>query len=401
MDPTDVNYIEKFVFGAIDGKLRRKDYSKFASKYCDSMTAKDIRRMAAEQRLDDEIFVAVHRIAEDVSARIQAQDLQLPPVRYQQRLDGMTRKVRLIGIEPIIQQVIEHVAVGCLQELWDKKLAFYQFASIEGKGQVRGAKAIQKWTKTAVEKPSGNRPAKRAHYFVKLDVRRCFQSITHDRVMAMLRRDIGKNKVLLWLVEELLKNHGDGLIIGSLLSQFLANYVLSYAYRFVMGLHKERRGKKIRLIYHALFYMDDILLMGTDRRNVLMAARALVRYMRRELGLEIKPNWHVKDHNLEPIDMMGFTVYGNGRVAIRKRVFLRARRTFIRAIRKPQTLKSARRCCSYYGYFKHSNVQRNIQIADGTTFDVPKIKEASATIISIHDKEVKANESNGKLFTAA
>jgi hypothetical protein len=357
--------------------------------------------MAQERKLFDgkhhRLEGAVAAICEDVVRRIQRRDLALPPVQYQERVDGMNGKVRNIGIEPIIQQVIEHVADGCLSELWKKKFCYCQFASVKGKGQVKGAKLIQKWTKEALEKPTAKMPPRYARYFVKLDVRQCYPSMKREMIMRLLQRDIGKNKTLLWLVDAILQHHGDGLIIGSPLSQSLCNYVMSYACRYVMDLSKTRRGKRVRLVSRSLFWMDDILLMGSDRRNVLSAARKLSRFLSVNFGMEIKPNYHVKDHNVEPIDMMGFVVYGSGKIKIRKKIFIRARQAFAKPSKKPPTVKMARRVCAYYGYFKHSDTQCCIPLASGTAVNTKAVKMRMCKLISDRDKEENQNVTNSEL----
>jgi hypothetical protein len=345
--PTDLQTIERYAYEAMTGKLKRKDYSEFIAGYC-NLSAKEIRKRARSAiSWYPELEQALHWIALDMAARIRARNLDLPPVRYSERHDGMCRKVRKIGLMSVMQQLMEHVAVGCMEELWQAKYEYHQYASIRGKGQLKGARAIQKWTKAGKTK-----------YFVKLDIRKCFQSVTREKAMQWLKRDIGKNRLLLWFVNELLKMHGDGLIIGSLLSQFLCNYFMSYAYRFVMGLHKERRGKSIRLVNCALFYMDDIFLSGTDRRNLVMAVRRLIRFVLASFGLVIKATWNVRRHDDVPIDMMGYVVTAKGRLKIRRRVFIRARRIFRRAWNGDRRLVTQYRVGAYYGYFKATKIHR-------------------------------------------
>lgn len=345
-DPTDLQTIERYAYEAITGKLQRKDYSEFVAGYC-SLSAKEIRKRArAAVSWYPELEQALHWIALEIAGRIRARRLDLPPVRYSERHDGMCRKVRKIGLMSVMQQLMEHVAVGCMEELWAAKYEYHQYASIRGRGQLKGARRILKWTRSG-----------KTAYFVKLDVRKCFQSITRETAMRWLRRDIGKNTLLLWFTDELLKMHGDGLIIGSLLSQFLCNYYMSYAYRFVMGLHKTRRGKSVRLCSCALFYMDDILLGGADRRNLVMAVRRLIRYMLDSFGLTIKDTWHVRRHEDAPIDMMGYTITAKGRLKIRRRVFLRARRAFRRAWSGNHTRLTLYRVGAYFGYFKAARVR--------------------------------------------
>ena len=372
VDPSDVKTIEPFLWEALSSKLNRKDYSAFASRYCD-LDAREIRKRAHEGLgLYKEMEQALHRIAQDISLRIRNRDLDLQEVRYSVRTDGLSKKTRIIGIESVMQQLMEHVAVGCMKDLWDAKYEYHQYASLKGKGQLKGVKAIQKWTKAGKTK-----------YFVKLDIRKCFQSLSRETAMKWLRRDIGKNKLMLWYVDSLLSMHGDGLIIGSLLSQFLCNYFMSYAYRYVMGLHKERRGQKVQLCSCALFYMDDILLCGTDRRNLLMAVRKLIRFMKASFSLDVKPDWHIRKHTDCGIDMMGYVVTARGRIRIRPRVFIRARRAFMRSAAGDDRMKIQRRVSAYYGFFKAAGIRQ-----------LRRVKEAGAekgTVISIQAIQNKAS----------
>ena len=201
--------------------------------------------------------------------------------------------------------------------------------------------------------------------------------------MRWLRRDIGKNELLLWFVDALLQMHGDGLIIGSLLSQFLCNYFMSYAYRFVMGLHKERRGKKRKLCSCALFYMDDILICGRDRRDLLMAVRKLIRFLKAAFCLEIKPGWNIRRHSDCGIDMMGYVITAKGRIRIRPRVFIRARRAYMHAAAGDLRPKITRRVSAYYGFFKAAKIRQ---------LRKPKpARDAAAEFVSIHAIQFRAS----------
>ena len=86
-----------------------------------------------------------------------------------------------------------------------------------------------------------------------------------------------------------------------------------------------------------------------------IAARRIVRYLKDALKLDVHEEWNCKRLDLEPIDMVGYTFRPHGRVNIRSGVFLRARRTFNRAARRPMNEYMARRCCSYYGYLRNSD----------------------------------------------
>lgn len=192
-------------------------------------------------------------------------------------------------------------------------------------------------------------------YFVKLDVKKCFESIDHNLLVEFLEKHI-KNEKLVWLIRTLINSFEKGLSIGSYLSQYLCNLYMSVLYHYIMEcLYKTRRGKRISLIRHCIVYMDDILLIGSRKRDVEMAVKKIIQKAD-EMGLAIKDNWQVRSIDEIPIDMMGFKIYRT-HVEIRGRIFLRVRRSFRRA-RKRLTFRTAKKCISYYGYLKHTNSRR-------------------------------------------
>lgn len=383
VDLLDINFIRPFVNDCILDKIKRFDYALFLSDYCDYSPSK-IRKLNPE-----DLKEPIERVCEHIIFMFYIRKLTLPPVRYSSRYDDVSRKTRVIGVESVMQQVLEHVVVGAMSELWNAKLEPHQYASRKEKGQVKGAKKIQSWIKDA------NLKGKHLH-FDKLDIKKCFPSIKHTVVMKFLRRDVRKNELLLWAVEALLQYHNsgllnpieetdDGLIIGSLLSQFLCNYLLSYAYRHVQSLHKIRRGKSVKLVEHAIFYMDDICLMSFDKRNLGIATNSTIKYIGDNLELEIKPDWQIKDNAKEPIDMMGYRMFGDGSMDIRPRIFIRARRCFMRGYKWGFTIKTARRACSYYGYFKHTGI-KTLKMPNRVVLDIVKLKQKASKVISTYDK---------------
>lgn len=368
-DPSDLSTIEKYIWQTLTCKrLCRKDYAKFVSKYS-FFSFRTIQRFAKEHHTEHFIPI-VHEIAKEVRERILNKNLDLPKVKYKLKTDPVSLKVRELGIESPMQQIMEHVAVGCLEELFKKKFCYYQCASIKGKGQSFGVKALQKWVRR-----------QKFRHFGKLDVRKCFQSIEVEVVMKFLERDIRKNKLLLWFIKDLLKLHEKGLIIGSLLSQNLCNYLLSYAYRFVSSLFKERRDKRKRLIFKVLFFMDDIFLCGMDRRDLTLAVNKLISFFKEKIHLDIKSTWNIRDLCLNPIDMMGFKIKKNGKVKIRSKVFLRARKAFLNF---NGSLKMSRRVSSYFGYFKRTGVKILKTFENTVNIELTKMK--AADIISVYSR---------------
>lgn len=381
ISPEDPEEILPHVAECFRTKWRRGDYQGLLRRYS-TKTSEEIRLITESKQNRRELFEDELRgISCEIARRIKERRLDLPPVRYELRRDGMSGKEREIGLESPLHQICEHVASGLLNELFRAKIGHYQCASIKGRGQIFGVKAIRKFIEAenragACVTGYGNK----ARYFVKADIEKCYPSMHPEMVMRWLRRDIGKNKTLLWFVGSLLEKHENGLIIGSILSKDLCNYLLSYAYREVLGYHKERRGRPIKLVAFTLFYMDDIVAFGPDKRNLRVAMNRVDAYLRENFGLHLKIKRHVKAIEKEPLDMMGYVIHADGHVTIRDKVFLRARRTYLRA-KNGMTADRAQRVISYKGYFVNSDSKKASK-----RLETDQISHAAGRIISVETK---------------
>lgn len=296
-----------------------------------------VRRILLER--DESYYLGVKYISIVLYAKIENRNLNLRPVYQQERTDPGSRKKRTISILSIEQLMLDHVAVLGLQEL-SKRIGEYQVSSIPKRGAHYGKRAIQRWLRD-----------KKCKYAVKLDIKDFYGSLNRDILFKWLRKRV-KNDILLWLVEELVCQTESGMAIGSFLSQTLANIFLSELYHHAMERCVSSRGT--RQIGHALFYMDDMLFLGANKRQLKDAVYKVIRKAQ-ELGLEIKSNWNVfLVTNDRPIDMMGFR-FSHSRVTLRKRVFKAVRRTLLRAARilkkdKRLSIRLCARLASYYGY---------------------------------------------------
>jgi hypothetical protein len=185
-------------------------------------------------------------------------------------------------------------------------------------------------------------------YHVKLDVRKCYPSTRKDVAMAVYTKYVGSEDVL-YVISAILGTYGRGLEIGSLFSLRTMQLVLSFGYHHVESLHKERRGRSVRLVAHQIWHMDDVLLTGASKRDLKMAVRSLERYLSSEFGLSLKP-WKVaRTCDAEPLDLDGWVVRER-RSTIRGGTFLRGMRSFRDFERRP-TVGRARRCTAYWGWF--------------------------------------------------
>ena len=345
-------------------KWRRRDVAAFLGEYQtdgENLSTTAIREMILADK--ESVMYLVDRASEGLAREIRERNITLAEIEYSTRFDESSQKYREIGVESIKQQVYNYIAVNGLMELLVRKVGTYQCASIPGRGQVYGKRAIERWIRRNPEK---------TRHGAKADIRHCYPSINIDKLMSLLRKQV-KNEDLLYLIDVLVHSYKQGLSIGSYLSQWLCNYFLSFAYRYVSQncfKVQTRRGKvkRTRLYYKILFYMDDMLILGSRKADVKKTMQMLCKFLNDELGLTVKPNWKLfkvdyidKDgkHHGDCIDMMGYKIYRD-HTEVRRSIFLRARRAYVKMMRYASKglvipKKLAHKCISYYGWFKHSD----------------------------------------------
>ena len=341
VDITGRGMISRAVYACLKNKYKRNDVTRYFSNV--SGLQENQIRCIYYRYGKKAIYPIVEIIISELQEEIISGSISFPRIWYRNKTDSSSGKVRRIGIQNIKQQLYDYIAVEGMRPIL-KRIGEYQYASIPGRGTTKGKQVISRWIKN-----------RNMRYFVKLDVKKCFESIDHNLLVEFLEKHI-KNEKLVWLIRTLINSFEKGLSIGSYLSQYLCNLYMSVLYHYIMEcLYKTRRGKRISLIRHCIVYMDDILLIGSRKRDVEMAVKKIIQKAD-EMGLAIKDNWQVRSIDEIPIDMMGFKIYRT-HVEIRGRIFLRVRRSFRRA-RKGLTLRIAKKCLSYYGYLKHTNSRK-------------------------------------------
>lgn len=292
----------------------------------------------------------VEELIDVIQTNILFDEVEFKPIEYCDRIDSSNGKLRRIGIQDVYQQIFDYIAVYGLEDIF-RRFGEFQCASVKGRGQSYGIRAIKKW----LRKHGGFK------YFGKADVRHCFESINIDLLLEWMNKRV-KNKPLMWLVEKLLRTFEHGLSIGSYLSQHLCNLFMSILYHFLAedkSMFYERRNSKVHYFEHQLFYMDDIFLCGNNQKHMKKAMNLLCKKAK-EIGLTIKATWFVRDIDADKfVDMMGVKIYRT-HVEIRKSVWKRIRRCMIRIyerIRQGKIIPLAwcKKFLSYYGLLKNTD----------------------------------------------
>lgn len=359
---TDAHTIEPFVYDCI---MRHKNRSSVRS-----MLKRTIGMTSSESAalLNNDYTVAsklAFRLAEVVAEKIKTRSIPkfVPVITVKH--DVTTNKERLIGRETALQQIFDYIAVYGCSELWRKKFVIQQCSSIKGRGQVYGMKLIKSYIdkdnrQIRYAKKHKLRYTRQCKYFVKLDIKKCYPSVDKKVLFDKLQHDIG-NEDMLYLWRCLLNSYGraktpddkpyTGLMMGALPSQFAAQFLIGNIYRFVMD---------SGVASHMVVFMDDMLIFAPNRRKLKKLVEQTIEFAKNMLHLTIKPNWHIRNIDKFSVDMMGYVVHSNGKVSMRTRNFLRARRLFLRFSAHKFGIRSARRLVSYKGFFKHSDTTMTV-----------------------------------------
>lgn len=172
-------------------------------------------------------------------------------------------------------------------------------------------------------------------YCLKFDIKKFYPSIDHDILKGLLRRKF-KDQDLLWLLDEIIDS-APGLPIGNYLSQYLANFFLTY---FDHWLKEEKRVK----YYYR--YADDIVILHSDKSILHDLLDSIKNYLA-ELKLEVKENHQVFPVDARGIDYVGY-VFFHTHIAIRKQI----KKNFARKLSKNPNHASK---ASYLGWLSHCN----------------------------------------------
>lgn len=387
VDITDRKLIQRAVYKCLKKKYKRNDVHRMFAEYT-GLSADFIRRVLNEFGIKG-LKPLVEMVIDGVREEIIQNNIKFKPIWYKNKIDASSQKVRRIGIQNIKQQIYDYIAVEAMGDIL-KRIGEYQCAALKGRGQSYGIKAIKRWMRN-----------KNIRYTGQCDIKKCYPSIDRNKLLEFLEKRI-KNKPLLGLIRRLVMTFDTGLSIGSYLSQYLCNLFLSQVYHAVAErmyrVRKKRNGtkKRINLVKHQLFFMDDMLILGTNASDI-HKAMDMIMQKAKEMGLEIKDSWSVfttvsksKDDG-HFIDIMGVRIYRQ-HTTIRRRVFLRVRRAYKNALALIKQSKNvplwlARKCMSYKGILdnteshnikKKYNTSKIIHICKGVISRESKVRFRAA-----------------------
>lgn len=193
-------------------------------------------------------------------------------------------KWRDLYIPCLDDHIIHHMVMNGSMDAFMRGMHPHCCGSVPNKGIKHVIKTVSRWMKTD----------KQCRYFAKLDIVHFFDNIDAEILKQKLRRKI-KDKDVLWSHDQIIDSAPVACPVGYYPSPWYANLYLEELDWFVeQRLFKERRGKRIKYVRHYLRYVDDILLIGTSKKDLEKAIREIIKYLDNNFGLSIKKTWEIK-----------------------------------------------------------------------------------------------------------
>lgn len=238
-----------------------------------------------------------------------ANDLYIPTIpRKIHIFDNSCQKERNIKVVHYYPDgIIQQLAVHTMKRVIMRGMYHWSCASIPGRGNKRAANYVKRALK---DDPRGTK------YCGKFDIHHYYPSVNRRKILEALRRKI-KDERFLKLIEAIINSDPDtGLSIGFYLNQWLANYFLEPLDHFICTLD----GVK-----YYVRNMDDMVIMGPNKKKLHKAREQISRYLETILGLKLKDNWQVFPVDSRGIDFVGYKFFHH-KTILRRRNFRKLRR---------------------------------------------------------------------------
>jgi hypothetical protein len=210
-------------------------------------------------------------------------------------------KKRLVMAAPFRDRIVHTAIHRVIDPIVNELLGARTFACRKGMGNRKAAERLLKHLKVVG----------RDRYCVKLDVKKYFESIPHEKLFKKVMAAL-PDPSLRVLLESLIASHERyrfkkrGIPIGNLTSQLFANFYLREVDQLIcarLGIsHTQDPGPEASFYIR---YMDDMVIVADGKQRAFEAAHAALDFVHGELELEI-PQYKVMPLAGDPIPFLGF-----------------------------------------------------------------------------------------------
>lgn len=257
--------------------------------------------------------------------------------------DGISAKKRQIIVPTVKEVVIHHAVANILKDIIMPHMYEHSYASIPKRGLHQAVKRVKRWIYN---------DHKNTKYCLKLDIRKFFDSVDQDILLAKLRRIIRDDKYFEY-IEKIVRTTDHGIPLGFTTSQWFANFLLT---------ELDHKIKEDWNVKYYIRFMDDMVLFGSNKRELHRVRKLIAEYLETELHLQLKKNWQLfyldSDNPNKKgrfLDFLGFRFYRH-HVGLRRKLALKIQRKAKHIYRKSKAnIHDARQMVTYAGLTKYAD----------------------------------------------
>lgn len=264
-------------------------------------------------------------------------------------------KPRNIHKAQVRDRILHHAVFQILNPIFEAGFISASFSCREGYGTHKGVQFLQ----NTLRKVSRN--GKVPCFSLKCDIKKFFDTIDHNVLLAILKRKIKDNDTV-WLLEQTISSFSSnysvlginkGVPIGNLTSQLFANIYLNELDKFLK--------QELKVKYY-LRYTDDFLIISENKEYLEKIVLKMVDFLEENLLLKIHgEKTKIRKIN-QGVDFLGYVVficYRLVRTKTKKRIF-RKLKGRIKAYREGiiSKLNLEQSLYSYIGFLSHADTYK-------------------------------------------
>lgn len=202
------------------------------------------------------------------------------------KFEGKRREIYKL---PFRDRVVHWAIMQVLEPIWTPQFTADTHACIKGRGM---HSLLRKLREDLRNDPEGTA------YCLKLDIRKFYPSIDHEKMKAVVRRKI-KDPEVLWLLDGIIES-APGVPIGNYISQYFANLYLSELD------HLLKEVARVRYYYR---YADDMVLLAGDKPTLHGWLVLINDWLNVERHVDLKGNYQVFPVESRGIDFVGYVTF--------------------------------------------------------------------------------------------
>jgi len=249
-------------------------------------------------------------------------------------------KRRLISAPPFRDRVVQHAINNVIEPIFTRSFYSQSYGCIKGKGTHAGAIKCQSLMRKLSHRGSvWVLKTDFSGYFYNID-----RAVLHRRIRAKV-----SCQVTLDLIEQFVPPEGIGIPIGDLLSQLFANIYGTIADEWL--LHQAKRKHFIR-------YMDDIVIFGSNKSEMLKLKDEFEAFCVNEMGLSLS-KWSVTPAT-RGVNFLGYRIWPTHKL-LRKQSVKDAKKKIRQYIHHKENEKLQQFLTSWLGHAKWADSRNLIQ----------------------------------------